>query len=370
MAEFELEHYFDRYEFTTPYMLSSSDAETLRLDELLALADDETANVWRGLGLGYTPVAGSPFLREAIAELYERVGADDVVVFAGGQEPIFATMNVCLGPGDHAVVVTPAYQSLYEVGRALGAEVDLVRLDEAGGWALDVDALRERIRPETRLIVLNLPNSPTGALIGRDQLRAVFEAADEVGARVFVDEVYRFLERDPRDRLPAAADLAEHGISLGVMSKSFGLAGLRIGWVATRDAELRRRLISLKHYLTICNAAPSEVLATIALRARGALLDRTRTICERNLELLDAFFERHRGIFRWVRPPAGTIGFAELLAAVAIEDFARELIENEGVMLLPGSVFDWPGNHFRLGYGRANMPEALERLERFAAGRL
>jgi aspartate/methionine/tyrosine aminotransferase len=357
IPDFKLEHYFERYEFSVPHLLSSSDAEPWRLDQLLPLADEELRGLWDGLTLGYTEVRGHPLLREAIAGLYEHVTAEDVIVFAAAQEPIFALSNVAIQPGDHVIAVVPSYQSLYEVARSLGAEVSLVPL-RPDDWSLDLDAIRAQLRPSTSLIVLNAPNSPTGSLPAAAELRELFA----LGPRVFVDEVYRFLEHDPSDRLPAAADLG--GVSLGVMSKSFGLAGLRIGWLATRDAELRERIVAFKHYLTICSAGPSEILATIALRARDTVLGRARGIVEANLATLDGFFAR-RDDFAWVRPRAGTTGLVEIRRDIAIEDFARDLADAEGVMILPGSIFDWPGATFRIGYARAAMPEALARLERF-----
>lgn len=358
IAPFKLEQYFERYEFSVPYLLSSSDAEAWRLEELLGLADDELRAAWNDLTLGYTEVRGHPLLREEIASLYEQVGAEDVIVFAAAQEPIYALSSVVVEPGDHVIAVVPTYQSLYEVARSRGAEVSLVPL-RPEDWSLDIDAIRAALRPNTKLIVLNAPNSPTGSLPSEAELRELFA----LGPLVFADEVYRFLERDPRDRLPAAADLG--GVSLGVMSKAFGLAGLRIGWLATRDPELRERIVSFKHYLTICSAAPSELLATIALRARDAVLARSRGIADANLALLDDFFAR-RDDFAWVRPRAGTTGLVEMRREVEIEDFARRLADEQGVMILPGTIFDWPGATFRVGYARAGMPEALARLERFA----
>jgi aspartate/methionine/tyrosine aminotransferase len=359
IAPFKLEQYFERYEFSVPYLLSSSDAETWRLDDLLALADDELRELWSSLALGYTEVRGHPLLREAIASLYEHVAAEDVVVFAAAQEPIFALSSVAVEAGDHVIAIVPSYQSLYEVARSRGAEVTLVPMGE--GWTLDVDAVRAALRPNTKLIVLNAPNSPTGSLPTEAALRELFE----LGPRVFVDEVYRFLEHEPRDLLPAAADLG--GVSLGVMSKAFGLPGLRIGWLATRDEELRERIVAFKHYLTICSAGPSEILATIALRARDTVLARSREIVEANLPVLDDFIARHDA-FSWTRPRAGTIGLIEL-AGDDIDTLARELADTEGVMILPASVFDWPANAFRVGYARASMPEALARFERFIGAR-
>ena len=372
MPEFELERYFARYEFDAPYMLSSSDMETMRLEELLALADGEGRRMWNRLSLGYTEPTGHPLLREEIASLYETVSPEEVLVFSGAEEAIFALSHVVAGgrTESHAVVVWPAYQSLYEVARSAGAEVDLLELRHEDGWAFDPDALGGLISPSTDFVVLNFPHNPTGAQPEEDTFRHAVELAGEAGKTMLSDEVYRFLEHDTVDRLPAAADIHEGAVSLGVMSKSFGLAGLRIGWLATHDRDLLRRVAAFKDYTTICNSAPSEALALVALRAKEDILDRNLGIVLDNLPYADAFFEKWRGTMEWVRPRVGCIGFPRLLSDVPTEKFATELVEEESVMLLPGSVYSHPGNHFRLGFGRRNFPEALERLDRFAEGRL
>jgi aspartate/methionine/tyrosine aminotransferase len=355
LAPFRLEQYFERYEFSVPFLLSSSDAEPYKLKELLALAEPDMLELWEDQKLGYTEVRGHPLLREAIADLYRKVEPEDVIVFAAAQEPIFALSSVAVEPGDHVIAVVPSYQSLYEVARSRGAEVTLVPMGE--GWTLDVDAVRAALRPNTKLIVLNVPNSPTGALPDEAALRELFE----LGPRVFADEVYRFLEHRPRDLLPAAADLG--GVSLGVMSKTFALPGIRIGWLATRDKALRERIVEFKHYLTICSAGPSEILATIALRARDQVLARSRRIVEANLPVVEDFLARHDG-FSWTPPRGGTTGLIEMREG-DVDALAAEAADREGVMILPASVFDWPANAFRIGYARAGMPQALERFERF-----
>ncbi|HET7726325.1 MAG TPA: aminotransferase class I/II-fold pyridoxal phosphate-dependent enzyme [Candidatus Limnocylindrales bacterium] len=364
--DFALERFFARYEFSARHLLCASDVQGWAMRDLLALADAETSALWESLTLGYTEAPGHPLLRAEIASLYESIQADEVLVFSGAEEGIFVLANVLLGPGDHAIVVWPAYQSLHEVARAVGADVTLHELREDEGWAIDLDRLRREITPRTRLIVANAPHNPTGALPDAATYRAIVDLAAEAGATLLSDEVYRYLELDPADRLPAGADAAPHAVSLGVMSKSFALAGLRIGWLATHDTALLDRAARFKDYTTICNAAPSELLALIALRARGEVLGRSRGIVESNLALLDQFFARQAGRFAWVRPRGGSIGFPRLLADVSIDRFADELIETEGVLLAPGSVFGHPGNHFRLGFGRTDLPAALERLEAFA----
>jgi aspartate/methionine/tyrosine aminotransferase len=274
-------------------------------------------------------------------------------------------MNVLLGPADHVVVTWPGYQSLHEVARSTGAQVTLLPLREEDGWALDLDALRRALQPNTRLLVVNFPHNPTGALPEPATFEALCALAEERGIYLLSDEVYRFLEHAPARTLPAAVERTARGLSLGVMSKAFGLAGLRVGWLACRDTELLGRCAAYKDYTSICNSAPSELLSLIALRARERVLARSRALLDGNLKLLDAFFARHADTFGWVRPRAGSVAFPRLLRDMPASAFCQALVEREGVLLLPGEVYDFPGNHFRLGLGRANLPEALSRLERF-----
>jgi aspartate/methionine/tyrosine aminotransferase len=366
IAEFTLERYFAKWEFAARHVLGASDLEPYRLDELLALADDDARRRWDSLTLGYTESLGLPALRHEIAQLYQRVDADQVITFAGAEEGIYLCMHALLEPGDHAIVVWPSYQSLHEVARSIGASVTLVPLDPTD-WSLDVDAVAAAMRPNTRVIVVNSPHSPTGSQLSADQLMQLISIAERHGVHLFSDEVYRLLEHDA-PTLPPAADHSDRAISLGVMSKAFGLAGLRIGWIATRDRSLFARLASLKDYTTLCNSAPSEILSLIALRAKERVLQRSHDIVRGNLERLDAFFVRNEDRFAWIRPRAGSVCFPTLLRG-DVDDFAAALVECEGVLVVPASQFAYPGNHFRLGYGRRDMGEALSRLETFARGR-
>jgi aspartate/methionine/tyrosine aminotransferase len=371
LPPFELERFFARYEFEVPYLLSSSDVEPFSMTELLGLADESGRERWDGLALGYTEPQGAPFLREAIAELYTGVEPDDVLVFAGAEEAIFAFAGVALEPGDHAIVVWPSYQSLHELARAAGADVTLLALDHESGWALDLDELERSLRPRTRAIIVNFPHNPTGAHLDRASFERLVGLADEAGARLFSDEVYRWLEHNEALRLPAAVETSQRALSLGVMSKTFALAGLRIGWLATHDRELLGRLAAFKDYTTICNSAPSEVLASIALRALDRVVARSHSIVAANLPLLDDFFQRFDEAVEWVRPRAGPIGFPRLtVAGTDIDRFCEELARDAGVLLLPGTVYGDDRKHFRLGFGRRSMPDALERFEAYLARRL
>ena len=365
IAEFKLERYFARWEFAARYLLGSSDAETFAAEELLAIADDDSRELWNAMRLGYTESPGHPLLRREIASLYDGIEPDDVLVFSGAEEAIFAFANVTLGVGDRAVVMWPAYQSLHEAARAAGADIALLRLRYDRRWTLDVDELASLVRPGVACLVLNAPHNPTGTVASRASFEAAVKVCERHGVRLFVDEVYRYGEIDEAARLPAACEAMPTAVSLGGLAKPFGLAGLRIGWIATRDRALIGRLARFKDYLTICNSAPSELLAIAALRARDAVVARNRRIALRNLALLDEFFGRHPDDLEWVRPHAWPIGFPRLLRDEAVDAFAARLVEQTGVMIAPETIFDHTGNHFRIGFGRRDMPEALERFEAF-----
>ncbi len=343
IADFALERYFARWEFAVEHILCASDVEGYGMADLLALADDETRGLWEDLRLGYTESTGHPLLRAEIAELYDRIEPDEVLVFAGAEEAIFCLSNVLLGPGDHAVVTWPGYQSLYEVGRAAGAEVTLHELREDQRWGLDVERLIGALRPETRLVVVNAPHNPTGMLPTHAQWARLSDALADRKVHLLADEVYRFLENDEADRLLPGADAFPRGISLGVMSKSFAMAGLRIGWLATQDRDLLARCAAFKDYTTICSSAPSEILALIGLRAREQVLGRSLRIVADNLSLLDDFFRRHADRFAWVRPRGGSVAFPRLLDATPIDDFAAAAGRGGGRPAPPGFAVRVPG---------------------------
>jgi aspartate/methionine/tyrosine aminotransferase len=363
LPPFTLERFFARHEFKARHLLCASDCESMSVEELLA-REPGASDAFEKLRLGYTESPGSPSLRAAIARLYESVEADDILVMNGAEEAIFLFMHAALAPGDHLLVHQPCYQSLAEVARTAGVSVTAWQAREETAWALDPDDLPRLVRPSTRAIVLNTPHNPTGFLMGRDAFARVLRFADSRGIVLFSDEVYRGLEHSPGDRLPAAADASPLAVSLGVMSKTYGLPGLRIGWVATHNTRLLARVAELKDYTTICSSAPSEFLAEAALRHAEKLAERSRGIILSNLGLLDGFFARHTRVFSWHTPKAGPIAFPRFLPGDA-EGFCRDLLDSKGVLLAPGGHFGGPPDHFRIGFGRRSMPDALAELESF-----
>ncbi len=371
ISSFALERYFARWEFQAPYLLCTSDIQGYPMRELLQLADEETRALWQNLTLGYTETLGHPLLRAEIAKLYTQVNAEQVMGFAGAEEAVYTAMRVLLRAGDHAVVTFPGYQSLYQVAEAIGAEVSKWQLQprifahSQITWEIDPQELRRLIRPNTRLIVVNFPHNPTGSLPDRDTWNEIIAIARQAGCYLFSDEVYRLLEYDEADRLPAAVDEYERALSLGVMSKPFGLAGLRVGWLALQDKELFNALASYKDYTTICNSAPGEILALVALRSKEQVLARSLGIIRANLQLVEAFMARHADLFAWAPPKAGTVAFPKWRGRGSIGDLCQRLVEANGVLLLPADVYAVPGNFFRLGLGRVNLSEALAQLESF-----
>ena len=363
LSPFKLERYFAQYEFTTRYMLGSSDCESMRIGDLLDL-EPEASEKFQKLWLGYTESPGALSLRQEICNLYTTIEPEQVLVHSGAEEAIFLLMQASLKPGEHAIVHWPCYQSLAEVARGMGCQVTPWIAREENGWALDLDELKRAIQPDTRLVVINLPHNPTGYLMPKEAFLEVNRIAQENGLVLFSDEVYRESEYSLEDRLPAACDLNSTAVSLGVTSKTYGLPGLRIGWIATRNEELYDRIAGLKDYTTICNSAPSEFLAELALRHRGELARRSVELIRSNLALADSFFDRHAERFNWIRPKAGPIAFPRLIGK-NVDEFCRELVIQANVLLLPGSLYEDQGNHFRIGLGRANFPEALGRLEEF-----
>ena len=366
IADFALERFFARWEFSVDHQLSASDVEPLRLRELLALADADARERWDALSLGYTESNGLPALREAIAGLYPGLSAEDILVLSGAEEGIFLAMHAAIRAGDDAVVVTPAYQSLLAVPRSIGARVIPVELREDHGWELDPDDVARAVTPKTRVIAINFPHNPTGAHISAETQRRLIEIADAAGATLFSDEVYHGLEHSA-PALEPAAQLATRAASLGVMSKSYALAGLRIGWIATRDASLLARVARLKDYTTICSSAPSERLALVAVRARAKLIERSRAIGAGNLRRARDFISRFAAEVSWVPPRAGSTAFPRLRSRDA-EAVSQLLATRERVLLLPGRVFDCDAASFRMGLGRRDFPEALKALERVIRG--
>ncbi len=376
---FLLERYFAKYEFTAPYLLCSSDCETISIENLLSLSGkkEELLNSFLKLKLGYTQSKGDPVLRQKISKIYNsnKIGEEDVLTFSGAAEGIFLLINSIVDKSDHVISIFPAYQSLYEVVKSIGAEIDLWKLEEKEGWFLNIDKLKKMIKKNTRLLIINFPHNPTGFCPSNEEYEEIISICDKNGIYLFSDEVYRFLEYDinigkdnevniiERKTHASACELYENAISLGVMSKSFGLAGLRIGWIATKNKDILKKVSFMKDYTTICSSAPSEFLASIALDNSDVILKMTKKIIFENLIYLVKFFDKYKEHFNFIYPKGGSVAFPSFYKDT--DRLSRELIEFKGVLLMPSSMFEYDKRHFRIGFGRKNMKEALSLFDQY-----
>lgn len=335
--------------------------------ELLDMATPEERDEFDNLWLGYTETFGAPDLRDAIAATFAHRSADEILCFAGASEGIFAANSVILDKDSHAIVVTPNYQSHETLPQAI-CEATGVPLDPEDNWSLDIDRLAGAVQPNTKLVTINFPHNPTGAILPLDRYHALIEVCRKHGIYILHDEIFNGLGRTGARHLPFIADIYERGLSLNVMSKSYGLPGLRIGWITCQDLTIINRMECMKHYLSICNSGPSERLAKIALNNRDRLLARNCAIVDENLPKWDAFFARHPELFDWQAPDGACMAFPRYKGADGVEDFTRSLVEESGVLLLPGSIYgstlnETPKDRFRLGYGRTGLDEGLAALD-------
>ena len=369
LPDFKLETYFSKWEFSARYHMTASDVQSMTMAELLDMATPEQRHAHDNLWLGYTETFGDPALRDIIAGLYRQMQAADILCFAGAEEGIYIAMHALLERGDHAIVVTPNYQSSETIPLSI-CDVSAVALDPQDGWSLDIDAVAAAIRPNTKLISINFPHNPTGKVLEGEKFEALVDLCRRHGIWLFSDEVYRGLTVEGRPVLPAAADAYEQGLSLGVMSKAYGLPGLRIGWIACRDHGVISKMERMKHYLSICNSGPSESLAKIALLNAGRILERNNRLVGSNLVKLKALFDEFEHLFDWYTPDGGCVCYPRYKGADGVESFAQDLVERAGVLLLPAGLYrsdlnPTPGDRFRIGFGRANIDEGIAAMRSY-----
>jgi aspartate/methionine/tyrosine aminotransferase len=353
-AEFALGSFLARWHSWVRYDLSASVSETTTLPDLLAMAEDEDTERWLGLGLGYAEPHGAPWLRAAIAARYQGVTAEDVSCCAGAQESLACVIRALVTPDDHAIVVLPIYQPSECAVTAICAATGVSLAACAGSWRLDLDRIAAALRPQTRLILMNFPNSPTGAAIDAATLDGLIDLCRRRGIWLVNDEIYRLSGEAAAP--PPLADLYERGISIDGLSKAFGLPGLRVGWVVCRDRAVLARVLVAKSGLSSCPAVPSEVLAHIALRAEAAILARNRSIAAGNLARLRAVFRRHPDVFEDV-DSASVFAFPRYRGAGSAEAFAASLVRETGILILPSTLWASslarvPRDRLRLGFGR------------------
>ncbi|NNL17736.1 MAG: aminotransferase class I/II-fold pyridoxal phosphate-dependent enzyme [Boseongicola sp.] len=369
LPDFRLETYFAKWEFKSKFHMTASDAESMSLQELLAMATPEEREEFEGMWLGYTQTYGAPDLREVIAGMYANAKMEDVLCFAGASEGIYAANMILLDKDSHAIAITPNYQSHETLPNSV-CDTTGVPLNPDDDWSLDIDRLADAIRPNTKLITINFPHNPTGKILERGRFDALIELCRKHGIYILSDEIFNGLGRTGTRHLPLVADVYERGLSLNVTSKAYGLPGLRIGWIVCSEHAVLDKMERLKHYLSICNSGPSERLAKIAMLHREQILKRNCEIIDRNLAVLDEFFSRHADRFAWQASDGSCMAFPKYLGSEGVEEFCRRLVEDCGVFLLPGSIYRseigaTPKDHFRIGFGRKNVPEGIAVIDQY-----
>ena len=361
--DFKLERYFAQHEFTAKYLLSSSDCDGFEMKYVLEQASSKELQLWEKLALGYTESEGHPLFREAILKYYKVENIENVLVASPG-ELNFISMNVLLRPNDHVIVVSPAYQSLSEVVKSLNCEISYWQPNPTT-WEFDTEVMERLIQHNTKLIIINFPHNPTGAYLKRKQLDEIIRIAGKQDAWIFSDEMYRKLMVDDVPELPPVCDLYDKGISLWGTSKSFGLAGLRTGWLVAQNKEFLQKVVAFKDYLSMCSSAPSEILAMIALNHPEKFIQPNLEKIKANIELFSEFALRHRNLITFIPPKAGSVAFVKMNIPGSSLDFSNRLVKKTGIMTVPAEMFEYPGKYLRIGFGRRNFPEVLSKFEEY-----
>ncbi|MDZ7792568.1 MAG: aminotransferase class I/II-fold pyridoxal phosphate-dependent enzyme [Spirochaetia bacterium] len=364
LEPFKLERFFAEYEFNVEYQMSASDCESMSVGELLSY--DTSATSLGGLEqlqLGYSESKGAPQLREAVSRLYSQISPEGVLI-AAPEELIFLFLSAHLAKDDHVVITTPAYQSLTEIPRSLGCRVSTwpVELRE-GRWQLDFNYLERELSDSTKMVIVNIPHNPTGMAFTEAEKRRLTEILRRHGTLLLADEMYWQLEYADEVSSTPFCDLYEKAVSLSGLSKAYGLPGLRIGWLAGQSSELLEPAAQLKDYTTICNSAPSEFLALIAVQNSPQLVGRCRGIIAENLALLSTLAKDHPLQIELLPGQGGSILFPRFIDGRSAEKASQQLIKKQNLLMLHGPLFDMPDNYFRVGLGRTSFAQALNKFE-------
>ena len=364
ITSFETEHFFARYEFNTPYQLCNSDCESISIAELLSLSGD-SMDQFGHERLVYTESQGSAELRKSIASMHAKVNADDVVVLGTPVEGIYLAARAVLNPGDEVIVLTPAYDALTKMFEHVAGEARVKKWAFKPGetsWDLDLEDLRGLITPKTKMVVVNFPHNPTGYLPTAEFQRELFALAEENDLWLFCDEMYFGLVHSGTPPILSAASVTKNSIVLSGLSKTFGLPGLRCGWLIVQDQALRDDIMNWKYYTSICPPVPTEYLATAALRVWETLRDRNIARIEQHLELADAFFARWPELFTWRRPLAGSTALVGYNVP-SVRAVSEKLAQEEGILIQSADMLGSDDQHMRIGLGRDSFADVLARFE-------
>ncbi|KAG9201714.1 hypothetical protein G6514_005330 [Epicoccum nigrum] len=353
ISDFAVESWMDAYEHHCKYNVAETCCSSLTLDQLRELSEDKTTDILKtDRVLTYGAIRGAEALRSNLARLYSAkvltpLDPSNILTTPGAIQANYLVAYSLVGEGDHVICQYPTYQSLYSVPQSLGAEVDLWKASPEKKWIPDLEELKALIKPNTKLIVINNPNNPTGAVMGKTFLEQLVEIASENDITILADEVYRpiFHSLSPIDKdfPPSLLSMGYKNVVVtGSMSKAYSLAGIRVGWIASRNSEIIETIASARHYTTISVSGLDEQVAAYALSPATVhgLLARNIQLAKTNLALLEKFVIKNEDECEWVKPVAGTTAFIKFHREgkpVDSVDFCKKLLEKTGVLFVPGS---------------------------------
>jgi len=361
LKPFLLDAWLDQYEHGIEFNLAASTGPTWTVNEILALADDETRSGFLNHNLVYSRPAGADSLREAIAEM-QHVPVETVQIVTGASEALLALMWLAAEPGANVIIPLPGFTTFSALPESLGVETRFYRVRRENGFRIDPDEIKRLVDSKTKLILINNPHNPTGATIGDAETEALHDFAAECGIQLVSDEVYHPIYHGRRTqsaaRLPHATVIAD-------LSKAFSIAGVRTGWIIEHDAQRRRQYWNARSYFSVSNTTTGEILSEIAIRKHDIVLGKTQEVATRNLKLLDRFMADHRDVLGWIPPQGGMTAFPWLVGGENDRLFCQAAAEH-GILLAPGDCFDTP-SHFRLGFAAAgdDFSKALDRFGAF-----
>jgi aspartate/methionine/tyrosine aminotransferase len=367
MDEFKVEQWMNDFENDAVYNLGDTCIDTLTLGELLELAGESSQDCLASLvdtRLTYGHIFGSPELIKGIASLYEDIKTDQILPTHGATGANHQVIFTLLEEGDEMISVLPTYQQHYSISKSMGAKVNFLYLEPSNNFLPNINQLKNMVNPKTKLIAITNPNNPTSSLIPPAMLREIAEIARGVDAYILSDEIYGGLSVDGSS-MPSIVDFYEKGISVGGMSKTYSLAGLRIGWIVSKDQELINECKVRRDYDTISCGILDEKLAALALKNKDKILERNKKIIIKNRAVLDSWVNSEPRV-SYVKPQAGNTALIYYDADVLSYDFCRKILKEEGVFITPGSCFELE-HCFRVGYvyDSETLTEGLQRISKF-----
>ncbi len=351
----------DKWRSKNPLTLNGTNPQPFTLEGLQALTGQDILKIDPTFLLDYCSGVGQPELRDVLrSELYPSLDPANLITTAGGKEGIFICMHALLEKGDHVISFTPTFEPLIKIAQDVGCEVQLLPLEEKEGWTLDMDKFEASINDATKMVIINFPHNPTGALIDQDTLNRIVALCRKHDVWLFSDEVFRGLEHDPSTRLTAVAEVYEKGISIGVLSKSHGVAGIRVGWVACQNHAFLKRALGVKGYLSVCNGKLSEIIAVPLIENSQLIFENHRLLLVKNLTILEGLKATYSQ-FKFHPPKAGCTVFAKVDEPAEV--FAEKLVARKNLLVIPGPAFVTNENGFRLGFSYHDYETRLKGLK-------